>query len=232
MPSFQDTYNQRVQQEIQRRQSSGQYGNNASNLSPEWLNSLNNEIQQGQAQDQISQLTDPNSQYYQSVNKSIRGNLTGAMSPDSLLALTVAMGGSPAQAQQQIKAQQGKITDSAGQLTNNLYLGAQNTAANLTGEVFNNQQSNANRYFQQDQYNQQKHDSLMNSILNGVLGIGGNILGSFIGDPLLGSQITGASSLFGGGDNKGINNNGTSINSFATGNFGLNGYKNNPSGGF
>lgn len=138
---------------------------------PIWNNSLTGTTQT--AQNQYQELSNPNSPYYQKVSSQIRNQLTGAMSPDSLLALTVAMGGSPAQAKEQIKALEGKISDTTGQLTNQLYLGAQNTAQGY----LNTEMNGINTQKQYDYLKQQQQDSLLNTILGGIGGIAGNLIG-------------------------------------------------------
>jgi hypothetical protein len=140
-------------------------------LYPIWKNSLTGVTKE--AQSQYEELSDPNSSYYQKVSKQIRSSLTGAYSPDSLLALTVAMGGSPTQAKEQMKALEGKISDTTGNLTNQLYLGAQNTAGNYLNSMIGTVETQK-KY---DYLEQQQQDSLLNSILSGIGGIAGNYLG-------------------------------------------------------
>lgn len=148
------------------------------------------EMAQNPIDTRAKELTDPNSAYYKSIGKQLTSQLTGAYSPDSLLALTVAMGGSPAQAQQQMKAQQGRISDTAGSLLNNYYLNASSQANQLYGMGLQNAQFNQNINFQKDMYAQQKQDSLLNTILGGTLGIGGNLLGGLFGKTTTTQQPT------------------------------------------
>jgi hypothetical protein len=156
-------------------------GHDTSGWFPVWK--TDSEKAQAPIDQRIKDLTDPNSSYYKSISSQIKNTLTGALSPDSLLALTVAMGGSPSQAKEQIKALQNKITDSTGNLTNQYYLAASNSANSLYGMELQNAQFNQAQDNEKDLYKQQKQDSLLNSILSGITTTVGTIAGGFGGKP-------------------------------------------------
>src|SRR5574343_265813 len=131
------------------------------------------EYAQGQIDEQLKQYTDPNSDYYKAINKQISQAVSGAYSPNSLLALTVAMGGSPAQAQEQMKAMEGRVTATVSDLTNQYYLGASQQATSLIGMSMNNAQWQQQFRAQMEQYKQAKRDSWTNSLL----GFGAQVAG-------------------------------------------------------
>jgi len=193
MPTFLEEYNNRVAQEKARRVGAGMNAN----VSDEWLNSLKNEMTSNKLMERADQLSNPNSQYYKSIGAQIRSQLTGAMTPNSLLGLMVAAGGSPVQAQQQIEATRARIGDTTGQLLNQYYLSASNQAQGYMNSYLQNTQYQQNRYDAQEQYKQQKKDAFGSQLLTA----GAGILGTVLGGPIGGAIGTGLSSLFGGGGN-------------------------------
>lgn len=126
---------------------------------------------------QAEQFLDPNSSYYRKINEQIRNSLSGAFNSDSLLALTVAMGGSPAQAQEQIKAEKGRIGDLAGRLSNQYYLNASSQGTNLLGASLQNAQYQEELRHQLEQY----RDAQRANSLNQGLSLGFGVLGSWAG---------------------------------------------------
>lgn len=191
-------------------------------LSPEWLAGLKSEISQRMMNAQADRLLNPNSDYYKNVNKAIRSQVTGALSPESILALTVAMGGSPAQAQQQIKAKEGQINEAVGNLSNQYYLNASGQGNSLLSSIAQMTQQESqfqtNLRNQNDLYNQQKSDSLLNQGLGLIGGIAGNLLAPGIGGAIgsqLGSSIgSGFSGNFIGGSYTNPNYVSNNINSY------------------
>lgn len=121
---------------------------------------------------QANQFLDPNSQYYRKINKQITSQLTGAFSPNSLLALTFAAGGNQAQAQEQMKAMRGRIGDMANQMTNQYYLGAANQGTSLLQGSLQNSQYQETLRHQLEQY----RDSMRANQLNQFMSMGVGLL--------------------------------------------------------
>lgn len=162
-------------------------GQNPEELSPEWLANTKEDISQTAMSLQSDRFLDPNSDYYKTIGKQIRSQLTGAMSPNSLLAQMVAAGGSPSQAREQIKAMEGRINESAGNLTNQYYLNASGQGTSLLSTLAQMAQQGSqfqtNLRNQNDLYDKQKQDSLINTLLSGGLSAAGTMAGGGFGAP-------------------------------------------------
>jgi len=117
------------------------------------------------AQKRADELSDPNSGYYMKIGRQIRGQLTGALSPDSLYGLTMAMGGSPTQAAERVKALQNKIPDMTSNLMEQYYLNASGQADSLLASIMGNNINQLQLQQNQSQYNQTRQDSLTNQNL-------------------------------------------------------------------
>lgn len=134
------------------------------------------DVAKDKVSNQIDQYTNPNSSYYKNIGKQIRNQLTGAFSPNSILALTVAMGGSPSQAAEQMKALEGRIGDKAGSLMNEYYLNASGQANSLLGMYSNLSQFQEQQRHQIEQYRDQQRNSLFGDIAGAVGQIAGYAL--------------------------------------------------------
>lgn len=145
------------------------------------------------------ELSDPNSSYYKKINQQIRSQLTGASGLNSLLGLYAAMGGSATQARAQMEAMQGKIGAQAGDLTNQLYLGASGQANSLLGTQLNYQQGNQQLAQNAYQYGQTRTDSYNNQALSAGYSMFGNWLGGGgLNDLFKNTTISGGSPTSGG----------------------------------
>jgi len=148
-----------------------------------------------QLQSQFDKYSNPNSSYYKDIAKQIRSQLTGAMSPDSLLAMTAAMGGSPAQAEAQRKAMEGRITDQTANLTNQLYLNTSGQATSLLGMITQNSQWQEELRHQLEQYNESKNSNFWNNLIKTGIGIGSMFIpgGQVFGATQIASGLGGGS---------------------------------------
>ena len=118
--------------------------------------------------DRYEELTDPQSGYYKSIGKQIRNTISGAVSPNSLLALTVAMGGSPTQAAEQMKAMEGRIGDTTSNLMNQYYLNASGQATSLLGQYGNLAQFQESQRHALEQYKDQQRQAVTGDVLGAI----------------------------------------------------------------
>lgn len=173
------TFNQimdaRLQIEKNRRKAAGMQ--NWDYLSPEWIESVKSEVAATTSAEFGKQLLDPNSSYYQKINKQIANQLAGTVNPNSLLALTAAAGGSPIQAAQEARAMEGRLSDTAGQLANQYYLNAASQAPTFLNQYIQNAQYQQGLAMQ-DRFNQQARKD---SFISDLVGAGGQILGAVAG---------------------------------------------------
>ena len=100
---------------------------------PIWKNSLTGAT--STAVNRYNKLTNPKSSYYTSIAKQIKQAVSGAYSPNTVLAQMVAAGGSASQARAQIQANQSKVTDTTNSLMNQYYLNASGQANSLLGTI-------------------------------------------------------------------------------------------------
>ena len=156
------------------------------------------EYAQSRLDERISELTNPNSGYYKSIGKTIRNTLSGAYSPNSILALTIAQGGSASQAAEQMKALEGRMSDTAGNLMNQYYLGASGQANSLLGLYSTNAQFLEQQRHALEQYKDQQRKGIFGDVLSTVGQIAGYALAPATGGAsILAAQ--GLSLLSGGG---------------------------------
>ena len=156
------------------------------------------EVAQDKIQTQIDQYTNPNSNYYKSIGKQIRNQITGAFSPNSLLALTAAMGGSPSQAAEQMKAMEGRIGDTTSNLMNQYYLGASGQANSLLNTYAGLSQFQEQQRHQLEQYKDQERKGLFSDIAGTVGQVAGYVFAPATG----GASLVASSFLGSGGSNQ------------------------------
>jgi len=156
------------------------------------------EMAQSKIESQIDQYTNPNSNYYKSIGKQIRNQITGAFSPNSLLALTAAMGGSPSQAAEQMKAMEGRIGDTTSNLMNQYYLGASGQANSLLNTYAGLSQFQEQQRHELEQYKDQERKGLFGDIAGAV----GQVAGYALAPSTGGASLAASSFLGSGGSNQ------------------------------
>jgi len=134
-----------------------------------------------------AKLLDPNSKYYKDYNDKLKRTLSAGSSTSSLLAFNKGMGlgtaSSATIANEQNKANQSRIIDTATEATKDLYLSNVGNSINLGNTLLQDEQFTEEMNFKKQQlqwekdlYNKRKSDSILNNILGLVGGVGSTLL--------------------------------------------------------